>query len=251
MMKKIYCLLLLAALVSSCYFQKEYIPLSGQTETKEITINPFCKLDVQNAIEVIVCDTVTNARIETDAALISYLHVAQSGKKLVIGYQRDIYWMADCISRVLIPADKVDNLNHIHVSGASSVYFSEPLCTKTIEMYLSGASSLYATLHINSMETHISGSSHAFLDGEAESMKVQISGASSVHSELRDGKYTLDVTRFIGNMSGSSIANIHCDGQIDANLSGASTIFYTGTADTHSCTCSGVSSVMHEATDIN
>lgn len=249
-MKKYFVLLISAILFSCCYFEKENVELTGQTEQKTLSIGSFSRLDVQNGVEIIICDTISEPYAETDIALSDYLQVVQTGKKLVIGYKRNLCWMGDGVSRVWLPSDKAE-LHNIHISGASSVHLSEPITSKNVEMHLSGASTLYATLHSNAVEAHISGSSHAFLSGEAETMKAYISGASALHSEMQNSQYTFDVTRFSGHLSGSSVAYIHCDGLIEAELSGASILFYSGNADITHCICTDVSCVMHEQTDIN
>lgn len=249
-MKKLFYIALTSLMVSCCYFPKENVELKGQKEAKVMNVEPFSRLDVQDAFEVIISDTVSDFRIESDIALTDYIRVIQTGKKLLICYQKNICWTGESGSKVFIPSNKA-HLNHIYISGASSVKICEPLCAQSVNLQQSGASTLYATLHVNSVNAHLSGCSHAFLDGEAEAMRVQISGASAVCSEQKNGQYALEVTKLYGNISGSSVVNIHCTGLIDACLSGSSVIFYTGNADARACICSGASCVVQEPTASN
>lgn len=218
-------LLLCAVILLGCNPPIETIQLTGKTESKVLSVNTFSKLNVGGAIEVIISDTVAEARIETDAALIERLRVVQSGKNLTIGYPNGLYWTGESVHRVWIPADKAE-LSEIHISGASV---------------------LHAALHTRLAQIHLSGSSQAFMEGEAEILKLYLSGASALYSEKAESQYQLRVTNVYGTISGASMAYLHSDGWIDTELSGASVLYYTGTADTRSSSCSGVSMILHES----
>lgn len=217
-------MLLCAVILTACNPPYETIQLTGTTVNKVLAVKSFSKLNVSGAIEVIVSDTVAEARIETDAALIERLRVTQLGKNLTIGYPNGLYWTEESVQRVWIPADKAE-LSEIHISGASVIH---------------------AALHTRSAQIHLSGSTQAFIEGEAEILKLYLSGASALYSEKAEGQYQLHVTNVYGTISGASMAYLHSDGWIEAELSGTSVLYYTGTADTHSSSCSGVSMILNE-----
>ncbi len=218
-------MLLCAVVLLGCNPPIETVQVTGKTESKVLSVNTFSKLNASGAIEVIISDTVAEARIETDAALIERLRVVQSGKSLTIGYPNGLYWTGECVHRVWIPADKAE-LSEIHISGASVIH---------------------AALHTHSVQIHLSGSSQAFMESEAEILRLYLAGASALYSEKAEGQYQLRVTNVHGTISGASMAYLHSDGWIDTALSGASVLYYTGTADTRSSSCSGVSMILHES----
>lgn len=225
MKNRVLLMLLCAVALTACNPPYESIQLTGTTESKVLVVNSFSKLSVSGAIEVIISDTITEARLETDAALIERLRVVQSGKSLTIGYPNGLYWIGESVHRVWIPAEKAE-LSEIHISGASVIH---------------------AALHTRSAQIHLSGSSQAFIEGEAEILKLYLSGASALYSEKAEGQYQLHVTNVYGTISGASMAYLHSDGWIEAELSGASVLYYTGIADTHSSSCSDVSMILHES----
>lgn len=237
--------LLIAAILAGCSGPVETVLLSGHTESKTITINTFRELTVNHAVEVIICDTVTEPRIETDSALLDRMRIVQVGNKLTIGFPGGLTWAGDSHSRVWIPADRAE-METIRLSGASVLHVDEPISCKSTDIALSGASVLYASLHVHSGRFNLSGSSHAYLEGDAENIRMNLSGSSMLHSEKSGGRYLLDATALEGHLSGACMVYVHSDGQINANLSGASAIFFTGTADTRDCTCSDVCMLIRE-----
>ena len=58
-------------------------------------------------------------------------------------------------------------------------------------------------------------------------------------------RYALVTGNCEGSLSGSSDAYIHCDGFISVDLSGASTLYYTGSARTSGSSTSGSSNIVH------
>lgn len=235
-------LLCAAALCSCSKILPERIELTGRTEVMSLPVSDFNEINVSSAVSVIISDAVSEIMVETDAALMDYIIVAQNGNKLRVGYPSNITWKGESVNRVTIPSEYAQ-LNSIHASGASVVEVNDPICSRRLDVRLSGASVLYATSHANTIEMELSGSSHAYFNGEAETLKVYFSGASGLHSKLEGGQYALDVTNVIGSISGSSSLDIHSDGKIDVSLSGASSLWYTGRADVSKCSCSGASSV--------
>lgn len=237
--------LLAACLLCSCsMYRVEVIALAGFDAEQHFRVSPFSELDVHSAIDVVICDSVSDICAQTDANLMPYLQIAQSGKRLAVGFRNGVRWSGVAPCRVLIPTQPA--LSDINVSGASSLFIEQPLTASDVDINLSGASALDAVLVTRDADVNISGSSSATLQGSVYDLEVSVSGASRLLSEKEDGLFLLAADKVEGSVSGSSMMYVHSDGEIDCNVSGASTIFYTGNARTHNSECSGSSRIIRD-----
>ena len=145
---------------------------------------------------------------------------------------------------MLLPSQKA--LQDLAISGASQVTIERTIDASEIDIDLSGASVLSADIAAQEADINLSGSSVANLQGSITRLEVGISGASQLVSEKSDDQYLLRANDIKGTLSGSSHLYVHSDGTIRCNVSGASVIFYTGTATTADSDCTGASTIVHE-----
>ncbi|MGN0186449.1 MAG: GIN domain-containing protein [Paludibacteraceae bacterium] len=220
------------------------VTLAGTTEERTFSVSEFTKLNVHSALEVIVCDSVSDIHVETDINLFPYLQISQTGKSLSIGYRNGTNWVGTTVNRVLIPSQK--GLDKIAVSGASHVTIERTIDASEVDIDMSGASVLSATIASAEADINASGSSVIDLRGTINQLEVGISGASQLISEKNDDKYSLCANDITGTLSGSSQLYVHSDGTIRCGVSGASCIFYTGNAVTSDSNCTGASIIIHE-----
>ena len=69
-----------AATMYGCTCRYETITLAGVNDEQHFSVSEFTKLNVHSALEVIVCDSVTDMVVTTDRNLLPYLQISQSGK---------------------------------------------------------------------------------------------------------------------------------------------------------------------------
>ena len=113
-------------------------------------------------------------------------------------------------------------------------------------MDLSGSSSVKGNVTASELELDMSGASDAMLTGQVSTLKLGLSGASSLKRSIDGSHYAFVCDNCEGSMSGSSDAYIHCDGSITVSLSGASDLYYTGSAVTRGSSTSGSSNIVHD-----
>ena len=245
MKTKLFSILLIAAGLCGCsLYRMNNIILSGVETEAHYAVSEFTELDVHSAIEVIVCDSAKDICVVTDERLLPHLIISQRGKRLSIGYANGTCWTGTTVNRLLVPSQRA--LDEIAVSGASSVVVEQPLRAADVEIDLSGASMLIATVYAEEASVNVSGSSKADLQGELRELSVGISGASQVLSEKQNGQFMLRADKVGGHLSGSSSMLVHSDGTIRCSVSGASTIYFTGNADTSDTDCTGASNIERE-----
>ena len=122
---------------------------------------------------------------------------------------------------------------------------ARPIEGEELSIRLSGASELEAELNADEIDMELSGASVAKISGVCAELDVELSGASEIVSQ-HDAHYRFAAGRAEGSMSGSSKMALHCDGNIDVRLSGASIIRYTGDARTGGSTLTGGSQIVRD-----
>ena len=149
-----------------------------------------------------------------------------------------IFIMAEFRSQYGLEGEKVE----VELSGASDFYCD--IVADETDMNLSGASSIEGNVTASELDLELSGASDATLMGQVDKLDIGLSGASDIKKTVDGARYGLVCDQCEGTMSGSSNAYIHCDGRICVDLSGSSTLHYTGDGSSSGCsTTSGGSTI--------
>jgi len=240
-MKKIVMLmvaiLLIAWLMAGCYGN---IRGSGDTETREFSFSNLTRVEVGNAFEVeVVKSDSFSIFITMDDNIFDYLDVSKSGETLKIRLKSGYGY----ISYTTKAEITMPELYKLGFSGATSGTVEGFSSAQDLAIELSGASSLdMLGMTAGNVDFKISGASKLtgsiMAGGDAE---FNLSGASSVNlSGLADdldagvsGASRLDLENFSVNnasigFSGASSGTVNMEGTLDANLSGASHLYYIG-----------------------
>lgn len=240
-MKKIislsFCLL---AVFASC----KKINLAGYNESKTFSVSDFNKIEAHNNIHVLFCDSIDQIIATTDANALSHLKVDKQNQTLKFSYPSST--IVNFSTEILVPFR--NNINKVTLSGSSSFVSAKSIETDNLKMNLSGDSSVTGDFIINDgkLDIDASGDSKLNLSGFAKVTEVSFSGGSKIIAAKNDDGFAFGSDKLEGGLSGGSSIQIHCNDMIDCDLSGSSTIRYTGNADTSRCRCSGGSSVVHE-----
>lgn len=219
-----------------------------------MALQDFNKIEIANAFQFEVMQSAGfSVKISADDNLFDYLDVRNDGGTLHIGLKPgNSYFNTTQKAAITLPS--VVSLN---VSGASKGKISGFNSTGDMELELSGASELNAdnfsagkttctitgasTLSGNmktaDISAEISGASTLDLKGSGGNAAVNASGAS--HARLSG----FPVTGATVNLSGASDAAINTNGDLNADLSGASRLTYTGNPRLGRIEPSGASSI--------
>jgi len=229
--------LLVAWLAAGCYGT---IRGSGDLETREFDFSDFTRVEVGTAFEVEVVQSDSfSIRITMDDNIFEYLDVSRSGETLEIRLKSG-YGYVSYTSIVEITMPELRKLGFsgatsglvsgfssapvldVELSGASSLDMSN-MATGDADFKLSGASNLTGKITADGdARFNVSGASSVVLSGSADDLDADVSGASS-----------LDLEDFpVGNasvgLSGASNGTVNLDGTLNADISGASHLYYIG-----------------------
>ena len=238
-MKK--CLTVLSAVILTAFCGCS--KMDGDPITKEFSITgSYTALDVDDAFDVTVSDTVSQAVVTAGDNIISKVRVEKDGNTLKI-YLKG-WTVSHSKMNVTLPYNP--DLTSVDLSGASGFRSSFTLQGQKIEIECSGASDFYGFVEADELELDLSGASDATIDGTANKLGMDISGSSDLKQKIVDNRYSLVCNQCKCSISGSSDVYIHCDGTISGSVSGSSNLHYTGNAATSGCSTSGGSSVSHD-----
>jgi hypothetical protein len=207
---------------------------SGNLETEQYAFTNFTEVEIGSAFEFEIKQSGSySINITADDNVMDYVQVSQDGQTLTIRLRRFI-----SIGPVTLRASMtMPQLHGLTASGASHGTVSDFSSTEDLEIKVSGASKVTGDIIAGNVEFNISGASNIQLEGSANDLDAGVSGAS--HLNLDD----FIVNNADVNMSGASSGTVNLNGRLDANLSGASTLWYIGEPTSTDINTSGGSTV--------
>ena len=226
--------------------------------TDEMDFSDFTAVSVGSAFDVEIMESSSySVSITADDNLFDYIEVSKTGYTLTIGLK----WGHNYQSVTLRAEITMPELYELELSGATHGTIVGFGSSHEFSLVLSGASSLYAgDVSVGDIEVDISGASYfngnltasgdatfvvsgastVELVGEAEDLVATVSGAS--HVELSE----FPVHNATINLSGASHSTANLDGRLDAVVSGASHLLYTGNPAMGDISTSDVSTISRK-----
>jgi len=221
-----------AVAVTGVYFLYSNVKL----ETQTITYSGFTAVDVGSAFKVTITQSDNYSVIITaNEKIFDRIEVIQNGNTLKIDVQPGTTFtgISNLAAQITMP-----ELNSVVLSGATHGTASGFRSNGPFVANLSRASSLDLTnFQVGNTTVDLSGASTFTASGSANHLVAVIAGASTLNTlglPVNDANVTL---------SEASNAQINVNGRLDADLSGASSLQYSGQPTLGSITTSGASSI--------
>lgn len=236
-MKYIFQILFLFISVSS-FAQKQFV-VDPDAEVREVS-GSFTSIKVSSGIHVYISqsDVTAIAISAPDEKYKEGIKTEISNNELSVYYSGERLHFGNNMKMSVYIACK--DLSQIRVSGASNVYIAGVLETPVLNIQISGASDMKGEIKANDLNIKLSGASDLKLSGTAKNVNIESSGASDVKA------YELTAETCNVKVSGASDVNISVSGQISANASGASNIYYKGPGELTIKQSSGASSIARK-----
>ncbi|MBV9957323.1 MAG: DUF2807 domain-containing protein [Acidobacteria bacterium] len=213
---KIISILLLTALLTGCSVMKglgEGVHGSGVIKSEKRNVEAFTALDTSGAFDIeIVCQKEPSLELEGDDNILPLVKAEVRGGTLYLSPDKPYSTRKSVRVRITVP-----NLESISSSGAGSFRVTE--------------------LKNEQLKIDTSGASNIDLAGQTRSLDLDMSGASKVDSE------SLKAERVRISLSGAGKANVYASEELNADVSGAGSVTYTGDPKTVNKKVSGIGSV--------
>ena len=209
----------------------------GPLATKEGDVGQFTGLDVSHAFNVrITRSDQCRVQIRTNENLVPYLMLENKGGILHIGFQSGVH-ISHATSEAYI---EMPSVREIHFSGAANGELIGDWLISSLEVEMSGASKLSGRVMVEQLKADLSGASNLSLRGSGN--KIDLSGSGASGFDMRDfagSDATVD-------LSGASHVALTANGNLNGELSGASSLRYRGDPKLGPFQTSGASSVQRE-----
>lgn len=205
----------------------------GEVKKIERSYSNFNQVDVHGAFEVLLTkDQSEVVVIEANENIHQYIIIEKKNNRLVIETEKNVQFAKNTKIRIFISTREIVYLG---ASGACQLIATNLLEENTLNINLSGASTLLANLDCKSVIANITGASILTLSGKSEYYNLFSSGAS-----ISNG-FELSIDNFKCDISGASIVNHTIIKTLEVKASGASIVNYRGSGIVISSELSGIS----------
>ncbi len=204
-------------------------------------VGSFSAIQLSNAFNVVITQGAEEgiAVSASDASETQYIKTKVEGGVLKIWYDNNKRWTKNTKLRAYI---SVKTLEAIKASGACDVKIEGTLNAQNLRIELSGASDISGKLNVSgNLKVDLNGASDLTISGMADNMSVDANGASEVKA------YEFAVSNCSIEASGASSVQVTVDKELSAELSGASSVRYKGTAVIKEIKTSGASSIARKS----
>ena len=199
----------------------------------------FDKVEVSNAFTLDIRQGEDfSVIIRVDDNLLEHLEVVKQGSTLKIGLEPGRTYN---IRRATMEAEVImPKLTGLELSGATQTTISGFESTERLDVDVSGASQLRGDIEAGDARFDVSGASRVILSGSAGDLTIDASGASTANlADFTVGDADVQA-------SGASTVTVDVSGRLDAEASGASSVFYLGNPTLGNIDTSGASSVKRK-----
>jgi Putative auto-transporter adhesin, head GIN domain len=226
-------IVVVAVIISIVAFS--YWNFIGNQETRTYSNSQFTQVSISSALAVNIKQSNTySITITASARTLDQIVVSQNGNTLAIGVKPG-FNVGVFFAKAEITMPKLDAIS---VSGASHATATGFVSEDPFNAIVTGASSLQMnSFQATNITVDLSGASTLTANGQANDLMATVSGASTLNIS------GLSINDADMQISGASHATINLSGTLDANVSGASSLQYSGQPTLGNITTSGASSV--------
>ena len=237
-MKKIFYLLFILCLSVMANAQKQFV-VDPNAEPRSIN-DSFNSIMVSGGIDLYLSqsDKEEIAVSASEEKFRENIQTVVQGNTLKIFYDGEKGWTRK--NRNLRVYVSFKELEKLEASGASDIIVSGEIKATSLFMKLSGASDFKGSVAVSTLKLDLSGASDVTLSGTASVVNIESSGASDVKA------YDLVTDMCSAKASGASDVNITVNKELNAHASGASDIYYKGSAVIKDMEASGASTIKRK-----
>jgi hypothetical protein len=190
---------------------------SGVSKTEKREVPSFDSIEASGALDIeIVCQKEPSLEIEGDDNLVPLLKTEVRGGTLYINSEKSFSARKGIRIRITTA-----NIQKISSSGASNFQVSN--------------------IKNEKLRIQNSGATNVNLSGQTVALELELSGASKADTEK------LIAERVTVNLSGAGKANVYASDELNADVSGAGSVTYSGDPKTVNRNVSGVGSISRKS----
>jgi Putative auto-transporter adhesin, head GIN domain len=206
-------LVVVAAAFSTCKFGSRGLAGSGVRKTEKRELKPFKAIDAKGAYEInVTCQKPASFEIEADDNILPLIKTEVHDGVLIVSNDESYHSSKAVTLRIAVP-----ELDEVTSRGAGEINISDAAGEK-LRLESLGAASFNAT-------------------GKVKSVEISSTGAGSINAaNLQAEEAKVDVT-------GAASVEVYASDQLDAKVSGAASVEYSGNPKTVNKSVAGIGSV--------
>ena len=216
-------IVILSAVLCSCYFRPNTINGDGNIITKEIQIKDYEQLEIElNNVELIYqqSEDTPILKIETDQNIMDIIDIEQEGKELTLKLQREF---TQTTPTHLIITTNSTKLKELAIAGSGTFHLKEKISGEELEINLAGKCKVQVdSITVNNLDCAIVGKGELYLNGNVK--ETNISGAGNSHIEA----FGLHTDILECEIAGYSHIEMTVNHQITTQIAGKADILYKG-----------------------
>ena len=186
----------------------------GPTKTEQRDLNGFTGVDAGGVFDIMITPAAGySVSIEAGQELLPLIKTRVSNDTLKIKFDRNVNNAGEVKVVIGMPA-----LDHVDLSGASSLQVEQGFESENFSLDMSGAASTKLDIAVNELQVDLSGAADLELAGKAYTLELDASGAAEISAEdmvVRDAQIDL---------SGASEIYLNVTNDLVVEASGASEI---------------------------
>ena len=222
MMRNLLCLLVLAALLSSCHYGSgRRVRGNGNVETQSRSVGTFEAIRVLGSMDVVLSPGSSHAvRVEADENLLNYIVTERNGDALEIRTRERYNLRSSAGIKVYVTAPSLDE---ILISGSGSVVSDGRMATgNKMRVRVTGSGDVKLEVNAPEVNAQASGSGNIILTGATRSFKADINGSGEIRCfDLKSETADVDI-------SGSGSAEVFASRKLDVAIHGSGDVAYKG-----------------------
>ncbi len=174
--------------------------------------------------------------IKGDANLMEYIITEVKNNKLVVKIKDGINLKPSQSILVTVPYESISSVS---LAGSGDIENSGTIKADEFKVSLAGSGDINLNVESKTLESSIAGSGDIELNGSTTDLNTKIAGSGDF-----DGK-SLRSTNVNAKISGSGSANVVCNGELIARISGSGDVKYSGKPTNKDTKISGSGSVSN------
>ena len=157
--------------------------------------------------------------IKGDANLMDYI-IVEVKNNLVYAKVKDGYNLKP--TQTIVITIPYESISSVSLAGSGDIENSGSIEANDFSVALAGSGDIDLNINAKSIESSIAGSGDIELEGSAKDLTIKIAGSGDF-----DGK-ALQSTNVTTKITGSGSANVVCNGDLLARITGSGDLNYTG-----------------------
>ncbi|MBV7270371.1 head GIN domain-containing protein [Winogradskyella luteola] len=174
--------------------------------------------------------------IEGDANLMEYIITEVKGGKLVVKTKDGVNLKPTKTIVVTVPYESIELVS---LAGSGDIENSGTIKADDFDVSLAGSGDIDLRVDSNSIESSIAGSGDIHLSGSTTNLTTKIAGSGDFDGE------DLGSVNVTVKIAGSGDANVVCNGNLKARISGSGDVRYSGKPTNKDTKISGSGSVSN------